>query len=75
MKPQNQLPLTIETPEDARRVFVEFKKYLEAARYAPQNKDRALNGAGQFIDFLSGGTPTKGKSYSGYPEKTQWPTD
>lgn len=40
-----------------------------------QNERRVLNGAGQFIDFLSGIQPTKQRSYSGYPEKTPWPTD
>lgn len=74
MNPRNRLPLTIETPEDARQLFVDFKTYMQRAGYAGQNRDRALNGAGQFVDFLSGVTPTKRKSYSGYSDKP-WPTD
>ena len=76
MKLKNRFPLTIETPEAARQLFIEFKACLPAAGHEnDQNERRVLNGAGQFIDFLSGIQPTKQRSYSGYSEKTPWPTD
>lgn len=76
MNLKNRLPLKIETPADVRQLFEEFKACIPAAGYTnEQNERRALNGAGQFIDFLSGKKPTAQRSYSGYPEKAPWPTD
>ena len=75
MKLKNRFPLHLETKEDARKLFKEFKACIPAAEYEDQNGRRALNGVGQFIDFLSGVKPKKRKSYSGYSEKTDWPTD
>ncbi|MCY3955228.1 MAG: hypothetical protein OXF47_04445 [Nitrospira sp.] len=75
MKLKNRLPLTIETEKAARQLFEEFKDCIPVAGHKNnQNERRALNGAGQFIDFLSGRQPTKQRSYSGYPDKP-WPTD
>ena len=76
MNLKNRFPLTIETPEAARQLFIEFKDCLPLAGHEnDQNERRVLNGAGQFIDFLSGVKPKLRKSYSGYPEKATWPID
>ena len=59
-----------------REAWVEFQKYAEQEMgYTNrQNLNECLNGAGAFVDFLSGRKPSSGISYATHlPGK--WPTD
>ena len=76
--PRNRIPLTVETCEEMRRLFVEFKEYMmkeETGYTSKENVRRCVNGAGLFVDFLCGIKPEKklGTSYRGYPDGP-WPS-
>ncbi len=69
-----RLPLTIETDEQIRQLWVEFKEHLISKKdYRKENKDRFLNGAGKFVDFLCGIESQKGTSYL-QSTKDDWPS-
>lgn len=80
MKPRNRLPLMIMNEHELRRLWTEFKTYMqtvEAGYTNTQNIANRLTGAALFVDFLCGIKPTRrhsGNSYGDYPDKP-WPTD
>jgi len=59
-----------------REAWVEFQKYAEQEMgYTNrQNLNECLNGAGAFVDFLSGRKPKSGLSYATH-SPGKWPTD
>lgn len=75
---RDRFPLTIGTHEEMRKLWAEFKNYVQSReiRYADKNQNTRLTGAALFVDYLCGIKPekrTSGTSYLGYPEKS-WPS-
>lgn len=75
---RDRFPLTLETHEEVRELWAEFKKYVRSGEigYAPSSQNPPLTGAGLFVDYLCGIKPekkTSGTSYRGYPDKP-WPS-
>ncbi len=71
---RRRIPLTIQTDEDIRLLWVEFKEHLmNKAEYAKENHNRFLNGAGKFVDFLCGIESPKNTAYAQSTEK-DWPS-
>lgn len=74
---RDRFPLTIETHEEMRQLWAEFKKYVKSGEigYAEGNENTRLTGAALFVDFLCG-IPRKKRnastSYLHYPD-TPWP--
>lgn len=72
---RDRIPLTIETHEEMRKLWAEFKEYMKKTEYVSQNQNTRLTGAALFVDFLCGIRPQKrksGTSYLVYPDKP-WP--
>lgn len=75
---RDRFPLTIETHEEMRELWAEFKDYVRSGElgYAKKNQDTRLTGAALFVDYLCEIKPVKrtsDTSYLGYPEKP-WPS-
>ncbi len=73
----DRIPLTIETREEMRKLWAEFKDYMRNTEYTPKNQDTRLTGAALFVDFLCGIKRQKrnsGNTYLVYPDKP-WPND
>jgi hypothetical protein len=60
--------------EQLREAWYKFREYVnKEMKHAPSNAQRKLNGAGAFVDFLSGRKPRKNTQYA-KRQNGKWPT-
>jgi hypothetical protein len=60
--------------EQSRETWYKFREYVnKEMKHAPSNAQHKLNGAGAFVDFLSGRKPRKNTQYAKH-QKGKWPT-